>query len=99
MTKRPWSKIVLGFWLWTALTPAATPKDPVRTTQANVMVEVSFTAARAHGDSFNEVTLDIIFQDPTGRDLRIPAFWAGADQWKVRYASPIVGTHRFRSQC
>src|SRR4029078_10879940 len=31
--------------------------------------------------------------------LRVPAFWAGGKTWKVRYASPAVGTHQFRSDC
>ena len=29
----------------------------------------------------------------------MPAFWAGTNVWKVRYASPVVGMHRFRSEC
>jgi len=29
----------------------------------------------------------------------IPAFWAGASTWKVRYSSGEVGTHRWRAIC
>ena len=68
-------------------------------TEANVMVEIPFQADRPHADPFNSVTLDVIFIDPQGRELRVPAFWAGANVWKVRYASPVVGTHQFRSEC
>src|SRR5580692_8656415 len=68
-------------------------------TEANVMVEIPFHAKRVHADAFNEVTLDVIFIDPQGRELRVPAFWDGTNLWKVRYASPVVGTHRFRSEC
>ncbi|MDA0348581.1 MAG: hypothetical protein O3C43_02100 [Verrucomicrobia bacterium] len=29
----------------------------------------------------------------------MPAFWAGGEQWKVRYASPILGTLHYHTQC
>jgi hypothetical protein len=68
-------------------------------TQPNVMVEVSFEAQREHDDPFNTVTLDVVFHDPSRKALRVPAFWAGGKKWEARYASPVAGTHRFRSEC
>ena len=68
-------------------------------TATNVMIELPFTAAGTYKDAFNEVTLDVIFTDPGGNDLRVPAFWAGGATWKVRYASPLAGAHAFRSEC
>jgi Protein of unknown function (DUF4038)/Domain of unknown function (DUF5060) len=68
-------------------------------TQANVMVELAFDARSAHDDPFNTVSLDVVFTDPNGKSLRVPAFWAGGKKWKARYASPTIGTHRFRSEC
>lgn len=72
---------------------------PVLQTAANVMVEISFEAQRQHDDPFNTVTLDVLFTSPDGGELRVPAFWAGGRKWKARYASPLVGTHRYRSDC
>ena len=64
------------------------------------MAELSFTAARPHADPFRDVTLDVVFTAPDGKTtFRVPAFWAGKDVWKVRYASAVVGTHTFRSEC
>ena len=68
-------------------------------TQANVMVELTFAATNTYAEPFNEVTLDVVFSDPRGRELREPAFWAGTNIWKARYSSPVVGVHRFRSEC
>jgi hypothetical protein len=68
-------------------------------TLANVAIELSFTAARPHADPFNDVTLDVVFTDPGGRSVRVPAFWDGKDLWKVRYASAVVGKHAFRTEC
>ena len=44
---------------------------PRATSQANVPLEIKFTAQRAHPDPFNEVTLDVIFTDPEGAVLRV----------------------------
>src|SRR5258706_90261 len=79
----------------TALVSAA---EPLRT-QANVPIEISFTAQRPHADPFNEVMLDVTFTDPAGAKRKVPAFWAGGVNWKVRYASPERGLHRWRSEC
>jgi len=70
-----------------------------RETQTNVMTEIAFAAKAAHEDPFNTVTLDVVFTDPHGRELKVPAFWAGGDSWKVRYAAPEKGTHRYRTVC
>jgi hypothetical protein len=68
-------------------------------TQANVMVELTLTAARTYSDPFNQVQLDAVFVDPTGGELRVPAFWDGGRTWKARYASPLVGAHHFHTEC
>lgn len=68
-------------------------------TRANVMVEMTFNAAHDYADPFNQVTLDVVFVDPSGRELRVPAFWDGGHVWKARYASPLVGTHGFHTEC
>ncbi len=63
------------------------------------MVEVTFESSRVYEDPFNQVALDVIFIDPRGSEQRVPAFWAGGAVWRVRYASSLAGTHRFRSNC
>jgi hypothetical protein len=68
-------------------------------TAANVMVEITLTASREYRNPFREVTLDALFETPQGRTLKVPAFWAGGRTWKIRYASPAAGTHRWRSAC
>src|SRR4051812_47086564 len=74
-------------------------EESISTTAANVMVEQTFTASRAHADPFNDVTLDVVFTAPNSKSMRVPAFWAGGNKWKVRYASPMIGAHRFVSEC
>jgi hypothetical protein len=88
--------LLLPLLVWTSAFSAA---GETFRAEANVIVEISFTAARTHTDPFNEVTLDVVFIDPHGRELRVPAFWDGGNTWKVRYASPLIGAHPFHSEC
>lgn len=61
--------------------------------------EMTFTAQRPHADPFNEITLDVMFTPPVGPARKVPAFWAGGNRWKVRYASPLPGAHRWQTEC
>ena len=67
---------------------------------ANRVAEWTFTSAKEHADPFNAIQLDAVFATPGGgAELRVPGFWAGGKTWRVRYASPQVGTHRFKTVC
>ncbi len=68
-------------------------------TEANVPVEIDLVARTPHADPFNDLTLDVVFTDPTGTSRRVPAFWAGGPKWKARYASSLAGSHHWRSEC
>lgn len=67
--------------------------------EANRVAEISFEAETSRGNPFLEIELDVVFTDPQGVRKTVPAFWAGGDRWKARYASPILGAHRYRTQC
>src|SRR5688500_9251393 len=66
---------------------------------ANQVVELTFTAKAEHADPFNAVELDVVFRSPGGKGAGVRAFWAGKDLWRVRYASPEAGQHRFKTIC
>ncbi len=77
-----------------SFTNAATP-----TVETHRMTEVTFVSTKSYADPFNEVTLDVVFSSPNNRSLRVPAFWAGGNTWRVRYASGLTGTHPYRTVC
>ena len=68
-------------------------------TQRNCVTEWHFSSGPAYSDPFNDVDLDVLFTDPDGEERRVPAFWSGESTWRVRYASPTLGTHRWRTEC
>ena len=65
----------------------------------NPPTEIIFHVNELPANPFVDITLDVVFTDPEGGTKRVPAFWAGGNQWKVRYASPVVGMHAYRSTC
>jgi hypothetical protein len=68
-------------------------------TRTCVPTEIALTAAESYRDPFHDVEVYVRFTDPTGATRRVPAFWAGDGVWKARYASPVAGTHAYRSEC
>jgi hypothetical protein len=63
------------------------------------IVELTFVSSKTYPDPFNEIELDVEFADPQGQKRRIPAFWAGENTWRVRYAPAIAGRHLYRLAC
>ncbi|MBN1674223.1 MAG: DUF4038 domain-containing protein [Kiritimatiellae bacterium] len=61
--------------------------------------EWSYTSGKAHDDPFNEIELEAIFTGPSGTEHKVPAFWAGEQEWRVRFAPREVGTYSYRTVC
>ena len=59
----------------------AAPAPPAQTLHGyqNTVIEWGYTAEGAYDDPFSEVTLDVLITAPDGREMTIPAFWAGGD--------------------
>ncbi len=65
----------------------------------NCPVEWAFNSTRQYANPFVDVDLDVVVRDPQGAEFRLPAFWAGSQTWRVRYAPSTPGTHTWRSVC
>jgi len=76
----------------------AETKQPL-TVQGNCVIEVTLTTEKTYANPFMEVTLDALITAPDGRQFKVPAFWAGGNQWRFRCASGSVGTHTYRTEC
>jgi hypothetical protein len=66
--------------------------------EANRVKEISLFSAKDYSNPFMEVELDAVVTRPDGKQLRVPAFWAGGKDWKFRYASEQTGTHAWRTE-
>ncbi len=72
---------------------------PVHRCAANTVAEWSVRSAAPRTDPYAEIDLHAVVRDPRGGERRIPAFWRGGDRWSFRYASPLTGTHTYRTRC
>lgn len=61
--------------------------------------EWSYSALIQYDDPFNQIELDVVFRDDEGREWKVPAFWAGEQEWRVRFAPPHAGRYTFRTVC
>lgn len=68
-------------------------------TAANRGIELTFHSSLDLENPWGEMELDAIVVDPHGRQRRVPAFWAGGRTWRIRYSSPLVGEHRYKTEC
>jgi len=62
-------------------------------------MEWSFTSTRSYDNPFADVELDVVVRGPDGAELRVPAFWAGDQTWRVRYSPANTGVHAWRTIC
>jgi hypothetical protein len=61
--------------------------------------EWSYRSTKHYADAFNEVELDVIFTLTNGQSWRVPAFWAGSAEWRVRFAPPQPGVYQVTTAC
>lgn len=61
--------------------------------------EWGYHSHRQYADPFNEVELDLVATGPDGGKWRVPAFWAGGSEWRVRFTPPNSGTYTFTTDC
>jgi len=74
-------------------------RNRTRLSEQNCIVEWSLTSEKEYSDPFNEVEVSAVFDEPGGGEKIVPAFWAGGNVWRVRYASHKIGEHHFRTLC
>lgn len=54
---------------------------------------------KKYEDPFNDVEFKAIVTNPEGQEVNIPGFWGGDNQWRIRYSSPVIGIHRYKTIC
>jgi len=65
----------------------------------NCVLEIPFASGKAYSDPFNDVELDAVFTGPDGSETKVPAFWSGDNNWRVRFAAPRAGTYHYITLC
>ena len=56
----------------------------LHTAPSNHLVEIELGSTKPYQNPFFDVILDVTFTEPSGRQLTVPAFWAGGNRWSCR---------------
>jgi hypothetical protein len=75
-----------------------TTPPAVRTGEQNQPVEWAYKSQKVYKDPFNEVDVDVVFTREDGQQWRVPAFWAGGNEWRVRFAPPQSGNYKYHAE-
>ncbi|MFY0626842.1 MAG: DUF4038 domain-containing protein [Reichenbachiella sp.] len=57
--------------------------------------ESSITSTKDYENPFVDVQVDVLFEKE-GTRWKVPAFWAGENEWKVRFSPPETGAYSFQ---
>lgn len=85
------------FLLFLAIAPAGLPAagDGFRYGR----FEQAFTSAKDYANPLADVDVSVEFRGPGGQTERVPAFWDGGRQWRVRFSPPETGTWQYSVNC
>lgn len=67
-------------------------------TEQWAVFETSFTSDKKYNNPFTEVQVDVVFRHGD-RQWLVPAFWAGEQNWTVRFAPPVQGDYTYQVKC
>lgn len=68
--------------------------------QKYLAYEIEFVSDKEYENPVYTVDMDVIFTNKTsGTELKVPAFWDGGTNWKVRYALTELGTWTWQTVC
>jgi hypothetical protein len=61
--------------------------------------EASFQSAANYANPPQEASLTVTFTSPQGAKLKVPGFWDGGKNWKIRFAPTQTGNWKFETIC
>jgi len=62
-------------------------------------LEWGYTSRKFYPDPFNTADIDVEFVHESGQSWRIPAYWAGGQEWRVRFAPQLSGSYQVSTIC
>ena len=86
-----------SFLALSAAAPFSAAVAQSRFALARTVAEWPFIASRPHAAP-DELELDVVFRGPSG-EHRVPAYWAGGSEWRVRFAAPAPGRYTYATLC
>lgn len=67
--------------------------------ELHCVYETAFVSIHAYPNPSADVETTAAFTAPSGKTVRVPAFWDGDDVWRVRFSPCEIGKWTWRSSC
>ena len=79
--------------------PTGNPVDQVElpSVKRNQPYEIPLASTKSYDNPYTDVVLDVELTGPDRHAIRIPGFWDGGKNWKIRFAPPKVGSWTWRT--
>jgi hypothetical protein len=58
-----------------------------------------FQSGKHYDDPFNQTEVDMLITGPDGSQARVPGFWSGGQEWRVRFAPLKPGRYSWQTVC
>ena len=68
-------------------------------TTIHVATEWTLRARTPRNDPWGEISVVAIMKGPDGAGRRLPFYWAGGDEWRLRVSVARPGTYQLRTEC
>ncbi len=68
-------------------------------TQAFKRCEIELFSQKTYENPFMDVDINAVFTFEDGTEIKLPGFWNGENQWKVRFSSEKAGKWTYKITC
>lgn len=69
------------------------------TTTVHAATEWTLRARRARKNPWDELSLAAVMTAPDGTTRKLPLYWAGGDEWRLRVSASAAGSYSLRTEC
>jgi hypothetical protein len=72
-------------------------QEDVPTVKRNQAYEIALATTKSYDNPYTDVILDVELTGPDRHTIRIPGYWDGGKNWKIRFAPPKVGNWTWKT--
>ena len=65
----------------------------------NVATEWSLNGCRKHKDPWGEIEVSALITGTNGFKRKLPLFWAGGSEWRLRVSVSVPGKYKLKTEC
>jgi hypothetical protein len=92
--------ILLFVLFFIVIDPVKTMTKPVElVVEQHRVIEWVYESSKDYPNPFRDIELDVLITTPNGKKIKVPSFWAGDNEWHVRFSAQEMGKYTFVMIC